>query len=63
MAKHFFAICQTFAIYFLVAYGKELLCHQPADGKDQADGKFSDSSSDPTTPLLGPGQQISYCYA
>ena len=39
MAKSFFAVC------FLVADGKELLCRQLADGKELADGKLADSSS------------------
>ena len=46
MAKYFFAVCQLFAIYFFVADDKELLCHQSADGKEAAYGKFSDFSSD-----------------
>ena len=46
MAKSFFAVCHFFAVRFLVADGKELLCRQLADGKELADGKLADSSSE-----------------
>ena len=46
MAKSFFAVCHFFAVRFLVADGKELLCRQLAGGKELADGKLADSSSD-----------------
>ena len=36
----------TFAIRFLVADGKAFLCRPLADGKEAADGKSADSSSD-----------------
>ena len=46
MAKTCFIVCHFFAVCFLVADGKELLCRQLADGKELADGKLADSSSD-----------------
>ena len=45
MAKSFFAVCHFFAVRFLVADGKELLCRPLADDKELADGKVPDSSS------------------
>ena len=46
MAKTLFAINHIFAVRFLVADGKDLLCRQQADGKEVADGTEVDSSSD-----------------
>ena len=45
MANLVFAISQFFAVRFLEADGKELLCRPLADGKELADGKVADSSS------------------
>ena len=41
-----FAICTFFVVGFLKVDGKEPLCRQLADGKEVADGKMPDSSSD-----------------
>src|SRR3954466_4195562 len=46
--KSFFAVCQFFAVCFLVADGKELLCRQLADGKELADGKLARCVGQPT---------------
>ena len=54
MAKAFFAISYFFAVCFTKADGKELLCHQPADGKESADGKSLDSSSEAESFILYP---------
>ena len=44
MANLVFAISPFFAVRFLEADGKELLCRPLADGKELADGKVADSS-------------------
>ena len=49
MANSIFAISQPFAVRLVPTDGKELLCHQLADGKELADGKLADSSSDDST--------------
>ena len=46
MAKTFFVVCQFFAVCCLVANGKDLLCRPQEDGKELADDKIPDSSSD-----------------
>ena len=46
MANSIFAMCQFFAVCIVSTDGKEVLCRQPADGKELADGKFLDSSSE-----------------
>ena len=44
VANLVFAISQFFAVRFLEADGKELLCRPLADGKELAYGKVADSS-------------------
>ena len=46
MAKTLFAISWFFAVCFGNTDGKLPLCHQLADGKELADGKDPDSSSE-----------------
>ena len=46
MANPIFAVRCLFAVRFLVADGKAFLCRPLADGKESADGKSADSSSD-----------------
>ena len=45
MANSIFAMCLFFAVCIVSTDGKEVLCRQPADGKELADDKFLDSSS------------------
>lgn len=46
MANSIFAMCRFFAVCIVSTDDKEVLCRQPADGKELADGKFLDSSSE-----------------
>ena len=41
-----FAVSSFFAVNFRQADGKDILSHQPIDGKELADGRDPDSSSD-----------------
>ena len=46
MANIYFAISLLFTVCFLPTHGKEVLRRVLADGKDLADGKYRNSSSE-----------------